>query len=181
MCVPRPLFYNFGTCPPRVFSVQAGVYMSKTNSFYFLQSSVAPWLTLADCSWVSHGSDSTVRMTGVLFWVDDAQVQGWSLLWRWLCKRIKISESSSGSKLQGAGLKGILSGQQKLISYSTDLIAVPHTDYTYHCWVLPMTLSFSSHSPVLSVAVVSPRNLPGFVAALPLWASHGTRLTGPWC
>lgn len=80
MCVPRPLFITLELAHPRVFSVQAGVYMNKTNCFYFLQSSVAPWLTLADCSWVSHGSDSTVRMTGMLFWVDDAQVQGWSLL-----------------------------------------------------------------------------------------------------
>lgn len=51
-----------------------------------------------------HGSDDIVSVTGVLFWADDTQVWGQSLVFqRWLCNRIKASEHSPGPRQEELG------------------------------------------------------------------------------
>lgn len=177
----RPSFYNLGVAYIQVFSIHAGVYTGRDYFvFYLLQNWLARWLT--PCRLLTgepHGSDDIVSVTGVLFWADDAQVWGWSLLlWRWRCNRIKASESSSGPRLWRSWVKGDSFWQQKWShtqQYRSDCRS-SNRSHLVTSGLCPWPPAFLSCSPFcLRVAVLSLGSFP----TLPAWHSHGTLLVWP--
>lgn len=79
LCVHADLGLTTLTLPgPGCFQPRQVGIRAETVLCYFLQSSLASWLTLADCSRVSEppGSDDIVGVTRMLFWADDLRVRG---------------------------------------------------------------------------------------------------------